>query len=139
MMKLALLVFLLGFTSTVVDARFDPTSFITQVISNGEAAYDVKSTTTGCCNSCQCTRSFPQACCLDCVCTKFIPPQCRCHDVTTFWQRGTIGWFRFGFVTEKSRHDPGGTWHDVVDKVYYCTIPAPSWHDWVETWHDAAY
>nr|AFK45586.1 unknown [Medicago truncatula] len=97
MMKLALLVFLLGFTSTVVDARFDPTSFITQVISNGEAAYDVKSTTTGCCNSCQCTRSFPQACvctdvrekcnspgCLDCVCTKSIPPQCRCHDVTPF-------------------------------------------------------
>ncbi|PNX57998.1 BBI inhibitor, partial [Trifolium pratense] len=38
-MKLALLLFLLGFTATV-EARFDRASFITQVLSNGDTTYD---------------------------------------------------------------------------------------------------
>nr|CAA56253.1 serine proteinase inhibitor [Medicago sativa] len=97
MMKLALLVFLLGFTSTVVDARFDQASFISQLLFNGEAAnYDVKSTTTACCNFCPCTRSIPPQCrctdigetchsaCKSCLCTRSIPPQCRCTDITNF-------------------------------------------------------
>lgn len=95
-MKLALLVFLLGFTSTVVDARFDGSSFITQLLSNGEATYEVKSTTTACCNSCPCTKSIPPQChcadigekchsaCKRCLCTRSFPPQCRCTDTTDF-------------------------------------------------------
>ncbi|AES80150.1 Bowman birk trypsin inhibitor [Medicago truncatula] len=73
MMKLALLVFLLSFTSTMVDA-----------------------TTTACCDSCPCTKSIPPQChctdigetchsaCKSCLCTKSIPPQCHCADITDF-------------------------------------------------------
>ncbi|CAK8542361.1 unnamed protein product [Lathyrus sativus] len=96
MMKLALMLFLLGFTATVVDARFDSTSFITQVLFNGDAGYTIKSTTTACCDFCLCTRSFPPQCrctdigetchsaCKRCYCTKSIPPQCHCADITNF-------------------------------------------------------
>ncbi|KEH23356.1 putative proteinase inhibitor I12, Bowman-Birk [Medicago truncatula] len=94
MMKLALLVFLLSFTSTMVDARFDRASFITQLLSNGEA--NTKSTTTACCDFCPCTRSIPPQCqctdvkekchsaCKSCLCTRSFPPQCRCYDITNF-------------------------------------------------------
>nr|ADV40039.1 BBI inhibitor [Lathyrus sativus] len=90
MMKLALMVFLLGFTANVVNARFDSASFITQVFSNGD---DVKS---ACCDTCLCTKSNPPICrcvdiretrhsaCNSCVCTASIPPQCRCFDTTKF-------------------------------------------------------
>nr|CAH04446.1 putative trypsin inhibitor [Lens orientalis] len=90
MMKLALMLFLLGFTATVVDARFDSTFFITQLFSNGDAS------NKACCNSCPCTRSIPPKCscsdigetchsaCKSCLCTRSIPPQCRCTDVTNF-------------------------------------------------------
>ncbi|GAU32766.1 hypothetical protein TSUD_323340 [Trifolium subterraneum] len=89
-MKLALFLFLLGF-STTVDAHFDQTSSITQVLSN-----DVKSTTTACCDACPCTKSIPPQCrcndigetchsaCKTCLCTKSIPPQCHCSDITDF-------------------------------------------------------
>ncbi|KAI5428708.1 hypothetical protein KIW84_033631 [Lathyrus oleraceus] len=96
MMKLALMVFLLGFTATVVDARFDSTSFITQLLSNGDAGYSIKSTTTACCDSCICTKSIPPQChCTDvgktchsgcnlCLCTRSFPPQCHCTDTNDF-------------------------------------------------------
>ncbi|WJX77587.1 hypothetical protein P8452_60880 [Trifolium repens] len=86
MMKLALLVFLLGFSAATVDARLDQTSFITQI----------KSTTTACCDGCGCTKSIPPQChcsdigetchsaCKSCFCTKSIPPQCHCADTTDF-------------------------------------------------------
>ncbi|AES80153.2 Bowman birk trypsin inhibitor [Medicago truncatula] len=98
-MKLALLVFLLGFTSTVVDARFDSTSFITQVISNGDSTtnnYDAKSTATACCNTCLCsvTPELTQCRCADvgktchsacknCECG-WSSPLCTCYDITDF-------------------------------------------------------
>ena len=96
MMKLALLVFLLGFTSTVVDARFDRASFITQLLFNGEGTYDVKSTTTACCNTCYCsvTPELTQCRCADvgktchsacknCECG-WSSPLCTCYDMTDF-------------------------------------------------------
>ena len=57
MMKLALMFFLLGFTVTVVDARFDSDSFIIQLLSKGDAS----------------NKAF----CDSCLCTKSIPPHCR--------------------------------------------------------------
>ncbi|KAI5428702.1 hypothetical protein KIW84_033628, partial [Lathyrus oleraceus] len=84
MMKLALVLFLLGFTATVVDARFDSNSFITQLLSNGGAS------NKACCDSCLCTRSIPPRCrcndigetchsaCKTCICTRSLPPQCPC-------------------------------------------------------------
>ncbi|KAL5058525.1 hypothetical protein RYX36_030129 [Vicia faba] len=95
-MKLALMLFLLGFAATVADARFDSTSFITQLLSNGDAGYTIKSTTTACCNFCPCTKSIPPQCrctdvgetchsaCKSCICTRSFPPQCRCTDITNF-------------------------------------------------------
>ncbi|KAK2434050.1 hypothetical protein P8452_31270 [Trifolium repens] len=95
MMKLALFLFLLGFTATI-EARFDRASFITQVLSNGDTTYDLKSTTTACCNNCICSKSIPPQCqCTDigktchsacklCRCTRSFPPQCRCLDVNDF-------------------------------------------------------
>lgn len=56
LVKLGLLLFLLGFTATTVDAtRFDPSSFNTQVLpnpkNNGDAKYYyVKSRATACCD-----------------------------------------------------------------------------------------
>ncbi|XP_058741927.1 Bowman-Birk type wound-induced trypsin inhibitor-like [Vicia villosa] len=96
MMKLAFMLFLLGFTATVADARFDSTSFITQLLFNDGAGYSIKSTTTACCNSCPCTRSIPPQCrctdvgetchsaCKSCLCTRSLPPKCRCTDTTNF-------------------------------------------------------
>lgn len=55
LVKVGLLLFLLGFTATTVDAtRFDPSSFNTQVLpnpkNNGDAKYYyVKSRATACC------------------------------------------------------------------------------------------
>lgn len=57
-MKLALMFFLLGFTATVVDARFDSDSFIIQLLSKGDAS----------------NKAF----CDSCLCTKPIHP--RCHN-----------------------------------------------------------
>ncbi|KAH1155779.1 hypothetical protein GLYMA_18G231500v4 [Glycine max] len=97
LVKVASLLFLLEFTATVVDARFDPSSFITQFLPNAEANnYYVKSTTKACCNSCPCTKSIPPQCrcsdigetchsaCKTCICTRSIPPQCHCSDITNF-------------------------------------------------------
>ncbi|CAL5192669.1 unnamed protein product [Lathyrus oleraceus] len=90
MMKLALMLFLLGFTATVVDARFGSTSFITQLLSNGDAS------NKACCDSCLCTRSIPPQCqcndigetchsaCKACLCTRSLPPKCSCTDITDF-------------------------------------------------------
>ncbi|TKY65458.1 Seed trypsin/chymotrypsin inhibitor TI5-72 [Spatholobus suberectus] len=71
LVKVGLLLFLMGFTATV-DARFDPSSFITQLIPNGDANnYYVKSTTTACCDKCVCYED------------ELDPPQCHCEDVGT--------------------------------------------------------
>ncbi|XP_058739898.1 Bowman-Birk type wound-induced trypsin inhibitor-like [Vicia villosa] len=90
MMKLAFMLFLLGFTATVADAGLDSTSFINEVLSNGDAS------NKACCNSCPCTRSIPAQCrcadvgekchsaCKDCLCTRSLPPKCHCTDVTKF-------------------------------------------------------
>ncbi|TKY65466.1 Seed trypsin/chymotrypsin inhibitor TI5-72 [Spatholobus suberectus] len=95
LVKVGLLLFLMGFSATV-DARFDPSSFITQVLPNGDANYYVKSTTTACCDNCVCTRSMPPKCkcedvgetchsaCKLCICALSYPPQCRCMDNTNF-------------------------------------------------------
>ncbi|KAI5428698.1 hypothetical protein KIW84_033626 [Lathyrus oleraceus] len=89
MMKLALMVFLLGFTATVVDARFDSTSFITQLLSNGDAGYSIKSTTTACCDNCPCRSTIP----LQCRCNDM---KKKCHSACTtclctgIFQEGTI-------------------------------------------------
>ena len=93
MIRLALLVFLLGFTATV-NARFDPTSFIAQVVSNGDATnYNVKFTAITCCNKCICTKTIPSVCrcvdvvetcrsgCYRCICPGSSPPQCYCDDI----------------------------------------------------------
>nr|ADV40043.1 BBI inhibitor [Lathyrus sativus] len=90
MMKLALMVFLLGFTANVVNTRFDSASFITQVFSNGD---DAKS---ACCDTCLCTKSNPPTCrcvdvgetchsaCNSCICALSYPPQCQCFDTQKF-------------------------------------------------------
>ncbi|XP_061371572.1 Bowman-Birk type proteinase inhibitor-like [Gastrolobium bilobum] len=95
LVKVALFVFLLGVTATV-DARFDPASFINEVLPNGDGSYYVKSTTKACCNKCICTKSFPPIChcadvgetchsaCKGCICNWSIPPQCSCVDRTDF-------------------------------------------------------
>ncbi|AES80161.1 putative proteinase inhibitor I12, Bowman-Birk [Medicago truncatula] len=90
LLNVASLLFLLNFTATV-DARFDPISLNTQVLSN------VKLITTSCCDNCHCTTTIPPLCrCADivknkcnsacklCVCKSTIPPQCRCMDHTNF-------------------------------------------------------
>nr|QIJ55471.1 Bowman-Birk type wound-induced trypsin inhibitor-like protein [Cajanus platycarpus] len=88
MVKVGLLLFLLGFTATAttVEARFDPSSFMSQILS----------TTKACCDECSCTKSIPPQCrcedvgetchsaCKTCICTRSIPPQCRCADITDF-------------------------------------------------------
>ncbi|QCE12299.1 Proteinase inhibitor I12 [Vigna unguiculata] len=81
---------------SAVDARFDPTSFITQVLPKSGENY-VKSTSTACCDLCVCTRSIPPQCrCLDivenschsacdyCICATSEPPMCRCMDQNSF-------------------------------------------------------
>lgn len=99
MVKVALLLFLLGCTATV-DARFDPSSVIAQMLPNiggGDAPnYYVKSTTTACCDKCICTKSIPPQChcadigetchsaCKACLCALSYPPQCQCFDTTNF-------------------------------------------------------
>ncbi|KAJ1408604.1 Proteinase inhibitor I12, Bowman-Birk [Sesbania bispinosa] len=98
MVKVALLLFLLGFTATV-DARFDPSSVIAQVLPKGGAgdgSYYVKSTTTACCDNCVCTKSNPPQCqcvdvketchsaCKQCICYLKWPPACICTDITNF-------------------------------------------------------
>jgi len=98
LVKVASLLFLLGFTATVVDARFDPSSFITQFLPNAEANnYYVKSTTNGCCDNCRCTISISPMCkcadigetchpsCKSCFCDiPTFPGLCQCIDVTNF-------------------------------------------------------
>ncbi|KAL2327861.1 hypothetical protein Fmac_021288 [Flemingia macrophylla] len=88
--KVGLLVFLLGFTATTVDARF------AEILPNGDGNYFVKTTTKACCDACPCTKSIPPQCrcedigetchsaCKTCICTRSIPPQCRCTDITDF-------------------------------------------------------
>ncbi|KAK7374247.1 hypothetical protein VNO80_07675 [Phaseolus coccineus] len=95
-LKVVSLLFLLGFASTTVDARFDPSSLITQLLSKNDANYFVNSTEKPCCDNCLCTRSIPPQCrcqdigetchsaCKSCFCTRSIPPQCRCSDITNF-------------------------------------------------------
>ncbi|XP_058741932.1 Bowman-Birk type proteinase inhibitor-like [Vicia villosa] len=89
MMKLALMLFLLGYTANVVNARSDSTSFLTQVLFKGD---DVK---PACCNKCLCKKKTPTCICLDyretchpaceeCLCAVSHPPMCRCYDETNF-------------------------------------------------------
>ncbi|CAJ1818898.1 unnamed protein product [Sphenostylis stenocarpa] len=94
--KVGLVVFLMGLAATT-DARYDSSSFITQVLTNGGANYRVKSTSTACCDNCVCTKSDPPQCechdvrdldchsgCENCVCMWKYPPVCVCNDVTDF-------------------------------------------------------
>ncbi|CAL5192676.1 unnamed protein product [Lathyrus oleraceus] len=97
MMRLVLLLFILNFIATI-DARLDSTSFITQVLSNGDKAtnYNVKSTTTACCKLCLSTGANPpryrcadagttcHSACKDCFCSKLHPTWCLCRDFTDF-------------------------------------------------------
>ncbi|BAT83642.1 hypothetical protein VIGAN_04082600 [Vigna angularis var. angularis] len=96
LLKVAFFILLLGFAGTTVDARFDPSSLITQFLSKEDVNLYVKSTEKACCDTCLCTKSIPPQCrcndvgetchsaCKSCVCTKSIPPQCRCEDITDF-------------------------------------------------------
>ena len=87
MIKLAMMLFLLSFIATI-DARFDSTSFISQVISSN----DVNSTTNRCCKDvlwfyvegipvmCQCL-DIVETCestCKYCTCKQ--PKRCTCDD-----------------------------------------------------------
>ncbi|XP_054787814.1 Bowman-Birk type proteinase inhibitor-like [Prosopis cineraria] len=96
MMKAGLVLFLIAFTATV-EARFDPDTFLAQLMKeNGEPNYMIKSTTTACCDNCACTKSIPPQCqcydwgetchsaCKSCICLAIYPPRCRCFDTTTF-------------------------------------------------------
>ncbi|KAG5092614.1 hypothetical protein JHK82_051392 [Glycine max] len=69
-LKVGLLLFLLGFTATSVDAtRFNPSSFITK----GDSHHYVKVTYTWCdpeCEVCRCDFEWP--------------PNCKCMDNTGF-------------------------------------------------------
>ncbi|KAL2330317.1 hypothetical protein Fmac_017898 [Flemingia macrophylla] len=96
LLKVGLLVFLMGLSARTVCGRFDPSSFISEVLPNGDENYYVKSTTSACCDSCMCTRSIPPKCtcedvgetchsaCKGCLCTRSFPPKCRCVDNTNF-------------------------------------------------------
>lgn len=70
LVKVGLLIFLLGFTATSVDAtRFNPSSFITK----GDSHHYVKVTYTWCdpeCEVCRCDFEWP--------------PNCKCMDNTGF-------------------------------------------------------
>ncbi|CAK8542356.1 unnamed protein product [Lathyrus sativus] len=90
-MKIALL-FLFLSLATITEARFEPNSLITQVLSNG-----VKSTTCApCCDNCGCTKSIPPQCrctdvkptchsaCKSCRCFETLPLKCDCLDITDF-------------------------------------------------------
>ncbi|KAL5058524.1 hypothetical protein RYX36_030128 [Vicia faba] len=91
--KLALLLFILNFIGTI-DGRLNSTSFITQVLSNGDV--QVKWTTTACCETCLSTGSNPpryrcadarttcHSACKDCFCSKLDPTWCLCRDFTHF-------------------------------------------------------
>ena len=65
-LKVAVLLFLLGLTTTV-DARFNRGSFTQLITKRGDANnHFVKSTTTACCDNCACTESDPPICtCMD--------------------------------------------------------------------------
>ncbi|KAK7394781.1 hypothetical protein VNO78_15320 [Psophocarpus tetragonolobus] len=95
--KVGLLVFFIWSTASV-DARSNPGSFITQLLLNGDANanYNLKSTTSVCCDECICTESDPPKCqchdlgetchsaCKFCICATSSPPVCRCLDQNTF-------------------------------------------------------
>ncbi|QCE12304.1 Proteinase inhibitor I12 [Vigna unguiculata] len=94
LLKVASLIFLLGFTATTVDAGFNPSSLITQLLSKEDVDWYTKPTEKACCDKCICTRSIPPQChcndvgetchseCKRCICTRSIPPSCRCADIT---------------------------------------------------------
>ncbi|AES80166.1 putative proteinase inhibitor I12, Bowman-Birk [Medicago truncatula] len=97
--KLSVLLLLLCFTATIVDARFDSTPFTTRVLSNGEDTYDVIYH-SACCDKCECYvkegHFFPQCICRDdgchsackkCDCirdSESETPSCYCADVMFF-------------------------------------------------------
>ncbi|XP_028756494.1 Bowman-Birk type proteinase inhibitor-like [Neltuma alba] len=74
----------------------DATSFLTSPMMMSSLSRSKSSSSSGCCDSCICTRSIPPQCqCLDvgedchsacdkCLCTRSFPPQCRCSDITGF-------------------------------------------------------
>jgi len=95
--RLSFLLFLLAFDlATVVEARFDTKSFITQVLSNGDVTnYNLKSTTTACCDDCSCAPTYPSMCrcfdaketchsaCINCICSSpsfSLTKECICFD-----------------------------------------------------------
>ena len=93
-MKVAFLLFLMGFSATVEAGRqLDPSFIITQVLNRGDASYLRSSSDKECCETCACTLPWPHrtcwcgdvaescpAACKSCVCTDSIPPECHCQD-----------------------------------------------------------
>nr|KYP64433.1 Bowman-Birk type proteinase inhibitor [Cajanus cajan] len=55
LVKVGMLILLMGFTATTVDARFNLSSLMTEVLSNGDAndSYIVLSKTKGGCDKCE--------------------------------------------------------------------------------------
>ncbi|KAK7401320.1 hypothetical protein VNO78_12707 [Psophocarpus tetragonolobus] len=99
LLKVGLVVLLMGFAATEVDARFDPGSLITQVLPEGGGYYYLKSKATACCDNCICTKSNPpqcqcvdwnprekgcHSCCKTCICNMKYPSSCICTDRTSF-------------------------------------------------------
>jgi hypothetical protein len=88
-MKIVLLLFILGLATTIIEARFEAKSLITQMV--------IKSTTcTPCCDKCTCAESLPLKCkcedvkpachsaCKACRCFETLPLKCDCLDITDF-------------------------------------------------------
>ena len=99
LVKVALVLFLVGFAANTVDARFDSLSLITEKVPNGNGGgnYPVKSTAAACCDFCTCTKSIPPQCqcedvrrdgchggCQNCINILTYPPQYICADITDF-------------------------------------------------------
>ncbi|XP_019427118.1 PREDICTED: seed trypsin/chymotrypsin inhibitor TI5-72-like [Lupinus angustifolius] len=80
-MKVAMLVFLMGSFTAIVEARFNPSSIITQLLMNDNTVtatmqyFSNSLSSKPCCDSCICN---------SCICTRSFPPQFRCSDITNF-------------------------------------------------------
>ena len=96
--NVAVLLFLMGFSTSVEAGRLNPSFIISQLFNNGDdARYFPTSSTNECCNTCKCVLYHPNirmcqckdvaescpASCKSCVCTDSIPPQCHCEDAAS--------------------------------------------------------
>ena len=98
--KVAVLLFLMGFSATVeAGHQLDPSFITTQLFNNDDASYySSRSSTIECCENCPCGSGglFPgtlcgcldiaescHASCKHCDCTFPDPPGCRCLDAAT--------------------------------------------------------